>query len=528
MKWIAPHGATTPTERYVNAQPTIAGSNPDCAFFNTVLDELLAVIVAADMTPTDENLHQIADAIEYLTERAATSGVTKGSYWFGKTTANFTVPNPTLPEQNYIDFTTLNTYSAKSDLSGWTQTGTFVPPVGIDFTILITSKFWDIPEQDGQQGGWAQYNHTDDEWSWWPRIINLDNAANLSLSNLNSMGKNRFQKNLVSADGMALFPDFIQSANLGNNTWYSIAYDGTKFVALGNSGYISTSTDGENWTAAVQNANLGSNNWQSIAYDGTKFVALGNSGYISTSTDGENWTAAVQNADLGSSNWRALVYNGTKFVALGLSGGTSTSTDGENWNTINPNKNLKFNPNYWYRLAWDGKKFVAVGSYGYISTSTDGINWAFAVQNKNLPINDNWQSIAYDGTKFVVLSSKGYLSVSNENSEIIDMNDCVIEFHRPTSYNNYTWYRKYKSGWVEQGGQFTAQGGQYGVYQVTLPVTMADNNYYANGIAKYSSADNTFTVSIDSTKTTTTVLGIRKHWASTGQTIIWEAKGMAA
>lgn len=177
MKWIAPHGAATSTERYRNAEPTIAGSNPDAAFFNTVLDELLAVIVAADMTPTDANLHQIADAIEYLTERAATSGVTKGSYWFGKTSANFTVPNPTLPEQNYIDFTTLNTYSAKSDLSGWTQTGTFVPPAGIDFTILITSKFWDIPEQDGQQGGWAQYNHTDDEWSWWPKIISFKDAA---------------------------------------------------------------------------------------------------------------------------------------------------------------------------------------------------------------------------------------------------------------------------------------------------------------------------------------------------------------
>ncbi len=177
MKWIAPHGATSASERYVNAQPTIAGSNPDAEFFNTVLDELLAVIVAADMTPTDENLHQIADAIKYLTERAATSGVTKGSYWFGKTTANFTVPNPTLPEQNYIDFTTLNTYSAKSDLSGWTQTGTFVPPADIDFTILITSKFWDIPEQDGQQGGWAQYNHTDDEWSWWPKIISFQDAA---------------------------------------------------------------------------------------------------------------------------------------------------------------------------------------------------------------------------------------------------------------------------------------------------------------------------------------------------------------
>jgi hypothetical protein len=30
--------------------------------------------------------------------------------------------------------------------------------------------------------------------------------------------------------------------------------------------------------------------------------------------------------------------------------------------------------------------------------------------------------------------------------------DYVVDFQAPTSANNYTWYRKYKSGWVEQGG----------------------------------------------------------------------------
>lgn len=30
--------------------------------------------------------------------------------------------------------------------------------------------------------------------------------------------------------------------------------------------------------------------------------------------------------------------------------------------------------------------------------------------------------------------------------------DAVIEYQMPTAENNYTWYRKYKSGWVEQGG----------------------------------------------------------------------------
>ena len=29
--------------------------------------------------------------------------------------------------------------------------------------------------------------------------------------------------------------------------------------------------------------------------------------------------------------------------------------------------------------------------------------------------------------------------------------DAVIDYQEPTAENNYTWYRLYKSGWVEQG-----------------------------------------------------------------------------
>lgn len=33
-----------------------------------------------------------------------------------------------------------------------------------------------------------------------------------------------------------------------------------------------------------------------------------------------------------------------------------------------------------------------------------------------------------------------------------DAVDYVVEMQKPTESNGYTWYRKYKSGWVEQGG----------------------------------------------------------------------------
>ena len=38
-----------------------------------------------------------------------------------------------------------------------------------------------------------------------------------------------------------------------------------------------------------------------------------------------------------------------------------------------------------------------------------------------------------------------------------------------------TWYRLYKSGWVEQGGRGTSSG--VGFTTITLPKEMADTNY---------------------------------------------------
>lgn len=62
--------------------------------------------------------------------------------------------------------------------------------------------------------------------------------------------------------------------------------------------------------------------------------------------------------------------------------------------------------------------------------------------------------------------------------------DYVIETQTPTAENNYTWYRKYQSGWVEQGGIWrnwnpvNAGAGKNTV--ITLPVTMSDKNYAAH------------------------------------------------
>ena len=68
-----------------------------------------------------------------------------------------------------------------------------------------------------------------------------------------------------------------------------------------------------------------------------------------------------------------------------------------------------------------------------------------------------------------------------KQSEIPDLSaaDYVIDWQLPSAENGYTWYRRYKSGWIEQGGVYdigsdtTSANG----YTVSLPVTMANTHY---------------------------------------------------
>lgn len=62
----------------------------------------------------------------------------------------------------------------------------------------------------------------------------------------------------------------------------------------------------------------------------------------------------------------------------------------------------------------------------------------------------------------------------------LDGADYVVAYQKPTAANGYTWYRKYKSGWVEQGGQAAAakdDANQPILSTINLPVRMFDSDY---------------------------------------------------
>lgn len=108
----------------------------------------------------------------------------------------------------------------------------------------------------------------------------------------------------------------------------------------------------------------------------------------------------------------------------------------------------------------------------------------------------------------------------------------VIDFQEPTSENNYTWYRLYADGWVEQGGYVTGGGA---AKSVSLPITMSNANYHIEltGFLHSGTAGNTTSVSDDSGAITTTGFKVNNYVENgsnhaNGVGFWWEVKGIAA
>lgn len=108
-----------------------------------------------------------------------------------------------------------------------------------------------------------------------------------------------------------------------------------------------------------------------------------------------------------------------------------------------------------------------------------------------------------------------------------ELNACyghrVVEFQEPTAVNNYTWYRKYADGWVEQGG-FLANTVSGTV--VTLLVEMANIYYDVHIQSRFNSYGNA--TNIGSVGNSTTTSFTHYHYNDTAQSWSWQVSGMAA
>ena len=120
---------------------------------------------------------------------------------------------------------------------------------------------------------------------------------------------------------------------------------------------------------------------------------------------------------------------------------------------------------------------------------------------------------------------------TEEMNNKVNIGHEVIEFQAPTAANNYTWYRKYADGWVEQGGITTA--GNI-VQSIVLPVTMADTNYTISAIGTSSSSNNNVSVvgyenvSTTGFDTRSNVVNGQSQSSAASSVRRWQVSGMAA
>ena len=116
-----------------------------------------------------------------------------------------------------------------------------------------------------------------------------------------------------------------------SSSWTTIAYGNGKYIiaggeTIGNIGYIKSSTDGVNWTTSQT---IGTGLWYKMIYCEGKFIGVGNSNFIVTSTDGAKW---IQTAfSPGANLLRSIAYRNGIYVAVGMLGSKYVSSDGINW-----------------------------------------------------------------------------------------------------------------------------------------------------------------------------------------------------
>lgn len=97
--------------------------------------------------------------------------------------------------------------------------------------------------------------------------------------------------------------------------------------------------------------------------------------------------------------------------------------------------------------------------------------------------------------------------------------DYVIESQLPTADNGYTWYRKYKSGWVEQGG---ATSGSTSSITITFPVVMANANY----TAVLGNRSGVYEQLVINTRSTTNMV-VKTTVGSGSASCLWQVSGIA-
>jgi len=249
-----------------------------------------------------------------------------------------------------------------------------------------------------------------------------------------------------------------------------ITWNGSTWIAIGTGTYtIAQSSDGINWYGVTNSStNIFGDypNSYDVAWNGTRFVALGGEGpnsdsegpnSIVYSSDGINWSAVTDSKSIFSRGGRSVTWNGKLFVAVGGGYGTNYSiaysSDGITWIPV---IGAAYMFDIGSGIAWGGynlpntitfpRNLTLAGGSGTnfsIASSPDGSNnWVGVVGSRDILSICN--GIAWNGTMWVAVGTgqgvKGPIAYSYYGTNNwTDISTNVLSVGNAITWNGKMW-----------------------------------------------------------------------------------------
>ncbi|MCX7708240.1 MAG: hypothetical protein N2484_00130 [Clostridia bacterium] len=170
----------------------------------------------------------------------------------------------------------------------------------------------------------------------------------------------------------------------------SVAYGNGTYVAVGDEGFIYTSSDRRNWNRVPQ---VTTRALTSVISSRGMFVAVGEAGTILTSAEGATWTE-VQSTPQVTLN--RVVASPTEFIAVGDNGAIMKSATAAEWAVEPPLTSLPLND-----IAVSPDTMVAVGAQGTVLTASRTRAW----RKEAAPTSSDLRAVAYGNGRFVTAGS---------------------------------------------------------------------------------------------------------------------------
>ncbi len=252
----------------------------------------------------------------------------------------------------------------------------------------------------------------------------------------------------------------------------SVAWSGSIYVTVGDTGTILSSTDGVTWTTRNVDGAYG---LTKVIYASGLFIAVGTTGKILTSPDGITWTSRTSGVSITLND---VVYNGSIVVAVGEFGTILSSADAVTWTKRKDDTSTGFSSSL-RKVIWQTggtlNRFIVVGtgfgaSAAAIYNSTNGTTWTARVNTGTYTdvafYNDNL--IAVGNGSGVLISSNGgdtwttRTLTSDSNKRVLFNNDGTLavivsdaRFYRSTD-NGVNWTEVYSGPGINYSGSFNS------------------------------------------------------------------------